>query len=54
MLPLFHPSLVNGRYGDLTVYVETLFEKHSLLLTRFTVASEDTTCRPNLRLACAY
>ena len=27
MRPLFHPSLVNGRYGDPTVYVETLFEK---------------------------
>jgi ribonuclease Z len=32
MRPLFHPSLVNGRYGDPTVYVETLFEKRSLLL----------------------
>ena len=31
MRPLFHPSLVNGRYGDPTVYVETLFEKRSLL-----------------------
>jgi ribonuclease Z len=31
MRPIFHPSLVNGRYGDPTVYVETLFEKHSLL-----------------------
>ena len=31
MRPLFHPSLVNGRYGDPTVYVETLFERRSLL-----------------------
>jgi len=31
MRPLFHPGLVNGRYGDPTVYVETLFEKRSLL-----------------------
>jgi ribonuclease Z len=31
MRPLFHPNLVNGRYGDPTVYVETLFEKRSLL-----------------------
>jgi ribonuclease Z len=31
MRPLFHPKLVNGRYGDPTVYVETLFEKRSLL-----------------------
>jgi ribonuclease BN (tRNA processing enzyme) len=31
MRPLFHPSLVNGRYDDPTVYVETLFEKRSLL-----------------------
>ena len=31
MRPLFHPRLVNGRYGDPTVYVETLFEKRGLL-----------------------
>ncbi len=31
MRPIFHPSLVNGRYGDPTVHVETLFEKHTLL-----------------------
>jgi ribonuclease Z len=31
MRPIFHPNLVNGRYGDPTVYVETLFEKRSLL-----------------------
>src|ERR1700756_3758368 len=31
MRPLFHPSLVNGRYGDPAVYVETLFERHCLL-----------------------
>lgn len=32
MQPLFHPSLVNGRCGDAAVYVETLFEKHAILL----------------------
>lgn len=31
MRPLFHPNPVNGRYGDPTVYVETQFEKRSLL-----------------------
>jgi ribonuclease Z len=31
MRPLFHPSPANGRYGDPTVYVETLFEKRGLL-----------------------
>lgn len=31
MRPLFHPSLVNGRYGDPAVYVETMFENRSLL-----------------------
>jgi ribonuclease Z len=31
MRPLFYPNLVNGRYGDPTVYVDTLFEKRSLL-----------------------
>src|ERR1700758_1333638 len=31
MRPLFHPNLVNGRYGDPTGYVETLFVKRSLL-----------------------
>jgi ribonuclease Z len=31
MRPLLHPSLVNGRYGDPAVYVETLFEKRGLL-----------------------
>lgn len=31
MRPLFHPGLVNGRYGDPAVYVDTLFEKRSLL-----------------------
>jgi ribonuclease Z len=31
MRPLLHPSLVNGRYGDPTVYVETLFEKRGLV-----------------------
>jgi ribonuclease Z len=31
MRPLFHPSLVNGRYGDPAVHVETLFENRCLL-----------------------
>lgn len=31
MRPLFHASLVNDRYGDPAVYIETLFEKHALL-----------------------
>jgi ribonuclease Z len=31
MRPLFHPCLVNGRYGDPAVYVETLFERRGLL-----------------------
>jgi ribonuclease Z len=32
MRPLLHPSLVNDRYGDPAVYIETLFEKHAVLL----------------------
>jgi ribonuclease Z len=39
MRPLFHPSLVNGRYGDPAVYVETLFERRSLLLDLGDIAS---------------
>ena len=39
MRPLFHPSLVNGRYGDPTVYVETLFERRSLLFDVGEIAS---------------
>ncbi|MCP3374212.1 ribonuclease Z [Bradyrhizobium cajani] len=39
MRPIFHPSLVNGRYGDPTVYVETLFEKRSLLFDIGEIAS---------------
>ena len=31
MRPLFHPGLVNGRYGDPAIYIERMFEKHSLL-----------------------
>lgn len=31
MRPSLHPSLVNGRFGDPAVYVETLFEKQTLL-----------------------
>src|SRR3974390_40938 len=32
MRPLLHPLLVNGRFGDPAVYVETLFERRALLL----------------------
>jgi ribonuclease Z len=39
MRPIFHPNLVNGRYGDPTVYVETLFEKRSLLFDVGEIAS---------------
>lgn len=39
MRPIFHPSLVNGRYGDPTIYVETLFERHSLLFDVGEIAS---------------
>lgn len=31
MRPLWHPTLVNGRFGDPALYVETLFEKRALL-----------------------
>src|SRR5262245_43888205 len=31
MRPLLHPKLVNGRYGDPALYVETQFEKHALI-----------------------
>ena len=31
MRPLIHPSLVNGRFGDPAVYVETQFEKGAIL-----------------------
>jgi ribonuclease Z len=31
MRPLLHPSLVNGRFGDPAVYVETLFETGAIL-----------------------
>src|SRR6476620_11141294 len=36
---LLHPSLVNGRYGDPTVYVETMFERHGLLFDLGEIAS---------------
>jgi len=32
MRPLLHPSLVNGRYGDPALYVETLFERGAILV----------------------
>jgi ribonuclease Z len=31
MRPLLHPTLVNGRYGDPALYVETLFENRAVL-----------------------
>ncbi len=31
MRPLLHPVLVNGRYGDPVLYVETLFEKRAIM-----------------------
>jgi ribonuclease Z len=31
MRPLLHPSLVNGRFGDPALYIETLFEKRAIL-----------------------
>jgi ribonuclease Z len=31
MRPLLHPSLVNGRFGDPVLYIETLFEKRAIL-----------------------
>jgi ribonuclease Z len=31
MRPLLHPILVNGRFGDPALYIETLFEKNTIL-----------------------
>lgn len=31
MRPPLHPTLLNGRFGDPALYVETLFEKHAIL-----------------------
>jgi ribonuclease Z len=31
MRPLLHPNLVNGRFGDPALFVETLFEKRAIL-----------------------
>ena len=31
MRPLLHPILVNGRFGDPALYIETLFEKRAIL-----------------------
>jgi len=39
MRPIFHPSLVNGRYGDPAVYVETLFKTDSVLFDLGEIAS---------------
>lgn len=32
MRPLLHPALVNGRSGDPALYIETLFEKRTIML----------------------
>jgi ribonuclease Z len=37
MRPLLHPSLVNGRFGDPALYIETLFEKRRSYSTVITV-----------------
>jgi len=39
MRPLLHASLVNGRFGDPALYVETLFEKHAILFDLGDLAS---------------
>ena len=31
MRPLLHPTLVNGRFGDPALYIETLFEKSAII-----------------------
>jgi ribonuclease Z len=31
MQPLLHPNLLNGRFGDPALYIETLFEKRAIL-----------------------
>jgi ribonuclease Z len=31
MRPLFHPTLVNGRFGDPALYIETLFESRTVM-----------------------
>jgi ribonuclease Z len=31
MRPLLHPTLVNGRFGDPALYIETLFEKRAIM-----------------------
>jgi ribonuclease Z len=31
MRPFLHPGLVNGRTGDPALYIETLFEKETIL-----------------------
>jgi ribonuclease Z len=39
MRPLLHPRLVNGRYGDPALYIETLFERHAILFDLGDIAS---------------
>ncbi len=39
MRPFLHPTLVNGRYGDPAVYIETLFEKRAILLDLVDIAA---------------
>jgi len=31
MRPILHPTLINGRYGDPALYIETLFERRAIL-----------------------
>ena len=58
MRPLLHPTLVNGRSGDLALYIETLFEKRSILLDLGDIAAlpgaQDPAARAGVRLARAY
>ena len=42
MRPLLHPSLVNGRFGDPALYIETIFEKHAILLDLGDIAALPT------------
>lgn len=39
MRPLLHPALVNGRFGDPVLYIETLFEKRAIMFDLGDIAS---------------
>ena len=39
MRPLLHPALVNGRFGDPALYIETLFEKRAIMFDLGDIAS---------------